>query len=102
MAYHNTLSFAQQLDREDPIKDFREKFFIPQHDNADAIYFTGNSLGLQPKSTIDYINQELEDWAALGVLGHTNARNPWMSYHEQFASPLAKLVGALEEEVVVM
>jgi kynureninase len=102
MIHHNTLSFAQQLDREDPLKGFREKFFIPQHNNADAIYFTGNSLGLQPKSTIDYINQELEDWAALGVLGHTNARNPWMSYHEQFAAPLAKLVGALEEEVVVM
>src|SRR3954454_18365761 len=101
MAYQNTLSFAQQLDREDPLKDFREKFFIPQHNNKDADYFTGNSLGLQPKTTIDYINQELEDWATLGVMGHHSARNPCVSYHEQFAAPVANLIGAKEEEVVV-
>jgi kynureninase len=102
MEFQNTLEFAQHLDATDPLKNFREKFFIPQHNNKDAIYFTGNSLGLQPKSTIDYINTELEDWAALGVMGHHNARNPWVSYHEQFAEPVSKLVGAEAEEVVVM
>ena len=102
MMYQNTIEFARQLDREDPLKHFREQFFIPQHNNADAVYFTGNSLGLQPKNTIDYINQELEDWAALGVMGHMNARNPWVSYHEQFAGPIGRLVGALPHEVVVM
>jgi kynureninase len=102
MDFLNDIEVARQMDREDPLSSFRTKFFIPQHNNKDAVYFTGNSLGLQPKSTIDYINQELEDWAALGVIGHVNARNPWVSYHEQFAAPLAKLVGALPEEVVAM
>jgi kynureninase len=100
--YSDTLDFAKKMDDEDPLKNFRNRFFIPQHNNQDAVYFTGNSLGLQPKSTIDYINQELEDWAALGVMGHMEARNPWVSYHEQFSTPIAKLVGAQHEEVVVM
>lgn len=100
--FENTLEYAQQADEQDPLKHLRQKFFIPQHNNKDAVYFTGNSLGLQPKSTIDYINQELEDWAALGVLGHLNARNPWVSYHEQFAEPISKIVGAQHSEVVVM
>ncbi|HYO22059.1 MAG TPA: hypothetical protein VER36_06610, partial [Flavisolibacter sp.] len=100
--FQNTLDFAKMLDLQDPLKDFRDRFFIPQHNNKDTVYFTGNSLGLQPKSAIDYINQELEDWATLGVMGHTAARNPWVSYHEQFAKPIADLVGAAEEEVVVM
>jgi kynureninase len=99
---HNTVEFARQLDEQDPLKKFRQQFFIPQHNNKDAVYFTGNSLGLQPKATIDYINQELEDWAALGVMGHTAARNPWVSYHEQFAEPVSKIVGATPDEVVVM
>lgn len=102
MEFQNTLEFATQLDEQDPLRSFRDRFFIPQHNNKDSVYFTGNSLGLQPKHTIDYINQELEDWAALGVMGHTNARNPWVSYHEQFAEPLSKIVGAQPEEVVAM
>jgi kynureninase len=102
MNFENTVEFAKIQDLQDPLKHFRSRFFIPQHNNKDAVYFTGNSLGLQPKSTIDFINQELEDWAALGVMGHHSARNPWVSYHEQFAQPISKLVGAKEDEVVVM
>jgi kynureninase len=102
MNFENTLEFAKRLDEKDPLKHFRSKFFIPQHNNKDSVYFTGNSLGLQPKSTIDHINIELEDWAALGVLGHHSGRNPWVSFHENFAKPLSKIVGAKEEEVVAM
>src|SRR5918993_2019077 len=90
--FENSVEFARMQDDADPLKDFRSKFFIPQHNNKDAVYFTGNSLGLQPKTVIDYINQELEDWAALGVEGHFKARNPWVSCHEQFAVPVAKIV----------
>ena len=100
--YKNTIDHARLLDVQDPFKNFRSKFFIPQHNNKNAVYFTGNSLGLQPKSVIDYLKIELEDWAGLGVMGHHNARNPWLSYHEQFAEPVAKIVGALPAEVVVM
>ena len=102
MNFENTRAFAKQLDDQDGLRAFRSKFFIPQHNNKDAVYFTGNSLGLQPKATIDHINIELEDWAALGVMGHQHARNPWVSYHEQFSAPIARIVGAQEHEVVVM
>src|SRR5918993_6021815 len=98
----NSVEFARLQDAGDSLKQFRSKFFIPQHNNKDAVYFTGNSLGLQPKTVIDHINQELEDWAALGVEGHFKAQNPWVSYHEQFAVPVAKIVGAEPGEVVVM
>lgn len=102
MIYKNTLAFAQQLDEQDVLKDFRSKFFIPQHQGKDTVYFTGNSLGLQPKSTAAYIQQELNDWAQFGVEGHFNAKNPWLSYHEQFPKLLSPIVGALEDEIVVM
>lgn len=102
MIYQNTLAFAKNLDEQDEIKDFRTKFFIPQHNGRDTVYLTGNSLGLQPKSTAAYIQQELNDWANLGVEGHFHAKNPWMPYHEIFPTQLSKIVGALEGEVVVM
>ena len=102
MDYQNSIAFANELDEADKLRDYRKLFFIPQHNNKDAVYLNGNSLGLQPKSTIDYINQELEDWAALGVMGHTNARSPWVNYHESFAAPLANITGALPLEVVAM
>ena len=102
MEYKNDLSFAKQLDEEDELKSFRQKFFIPQHNGKDSIYFTGNSLGLQPVTTQSYIQQELDDWAAFGVEGHFQARNPWMPYHEMFPKLLSKIVGCQENEIVVM
>src|SRR6476620_8986202 len=102
MNFKNTLPFAQELDDQDLLKHFRDKFFIPQHNGEDCIYFAGNSLGLQPKSVRDYIQQELDDWARLGVEGHFHALNPWVSYHESFPQKLSKIVGALPHEIVVM
>ena len=100
--YKNTLAYAQFLDSQDPLGSFREKFYIPLMHGKEAIYFTGNSLGLQPKKTQDYVLNELEDWANYGVEGHFHARNPWMPYHEMFTEQLCKLVGALPHEVVAM
>ncbi len=102
MTYENNLSFAQELDEQDELKAYRDQFHIPVIDGKETIYLTGNSLGLQPKSTIDYINTELQDWAKWGVEGHFHAKNPWFAYHEMFAEPIAKIVGAKPEEVVVM
>ncbi len=98
----NTLKYAQQQDQNDRLKEFRSKFFIPQVNGKEAVYFTGNSLGLQPKTTKSYINQELDDWASLGVEGHVHAQNPWVSYHEAFPAILSKIVGCLPGEVVAM
>jgi kynureninase len=102
MSFENNLDFAKQLDEKDELKSFRSKFFIPQHEGKDTVYFTGNSLGLQPKSTPAYIQQELNDWAQFGVEGHFHAKNPWLSYHEIFPKLLAPIVGAMEDELVVM
>ena len=102
MNNQDTLSFAQSLDQQDPLRSFRNTFHIPQLQGKDVIYFTGNSLGLQPKRTAQYIQQELEDWAQLGVEGHFHARNPWMPYHEILTRQLASVVGAKTSEVVAM
>jgi kynureninase len=98
----NTLEYAKQLDEQDSLKHFREQFYIPIINGAECIYFTGNSLGLQPKTTQDYVVNELEDWANFGVEGHFHATNPWFSYHEIFPQQVSKIVGALPQEVVVM
>ncbi len=101
--YQHGLDFAKQQDQLDELSDYRNQFHIPKNNSGDElIYMTGNSLGLQPKSTKDYINQELEDWANLGVEGHTEAKNPWLPYHEFLTDSMANLVGAKPIEVVVM
>ncbi|HPG12737.1 MAG TPA: kynureninase [Chitinophagaceae bacterium] len=102
MSFQNISESAKKLDEQDPLKEFRGKFFIPQHQGKDCIYFTGNSLGLQPRSTSQYVQQELDDWAQMGVEGHFHAKNPWMPYHEIFPKQLSKIVGCKENEVVVM
>lgn len=103
MIYQNTLAYAKQQDTEDKLSHLREQFHIPKDKNGnDWLYFTGNSLGLQPKKTQKYIQQELDDWAKYGVEGHFEAKNPWMSYHELLTESMAKIVGAKPVEVVVM
>ena len=100
--YAFTKDFALEQDKTDSLGSFRKKFLFPQHDGKDVIYFCGNSLGLQPVTTRQYIQQELDDWAKYAVEAHFTAKNPWYSYHEMFAKPLAGLVGALPLEVVAM
>ena len=103
MTYQNSLDYAKQLDQEDPISYLRNEFHIPRDKHGkEWLYFTGNSLGLQPKTTSKYIKQELDDWANFGVEGHFEAKNPWLSYHELLTDKMAKIVGAKPIEVVVM
>jgi kynureninase len=101
--YKLGLDFALEQDQKDELSDYRNQFHIPKDKQGkDLIYMTGNSLGLQPKTTKKYINQELEDWANLGVEGHTEAKNPWLKYHEFLTKSMANIVGAKPIEVVVM
>jgi len=101
--YKNTLEFAKELDQLDPLADFRNQFHIPKNqDGTEQIYLCGNSLGLQPKKTKEYLQEELNDWANLGVEGHTEAKHPWMPYHEFLTEKMAKIVGAKPTEVVMM
>ena len=102
MQFQNTLAFAQKLDAEDNLRNYRDEFYFPKVNGKDVIYFTGNSLGLQPKRTQKYVDEVMNDWKELGVEGHFHAKKPWWDYHERLAKPLAKVVGAKPEEVSVM
>ncbi|MDH5413943.1 MAG: kynureninase, partial [Flavobacteriaceae bacterium] len=103
LTYKTTLSFAKHEDELDRVSVYRDKFHIPKDKNGnELIYLCGNSLGLQPKTTKSYLEQELLDWANLGVDGHTHAKNPWLNYHELLTPKMAKLVGAKPIEIIVM
>lgn len=99
--FENNIDFARQLDEQDPLKNFRDKFYFPTFHEKTVRYFTGNSLGLQPKTVASYIQQELEDWQKYGVEGHFLAKRPWFAYHENLTEKVAKIVGAKPLEVVV-
>lgn len=103
LEYQSGRQFAEKCDAQDPLSHFRDQFFFPKSTGAgETIYLAGNSLGLQPKRTREYIDQELEDWAYLGVEGHFEAKHPWLPYHENVTEMSARLVGAQPQEVVVM
>jgi len=99
----NSLEYAQQCDAQDELSHFRNKFLLPKDgEGNDLIYLSGNSLGLQPTITSEYILKELDDWAKLGVEGHTKAEHPWLPYHEFLSRNMANLIGAKPGEVVMM
>jgi kynureninase len=101
--FQATAEFAAALDANDPLRGLREKFHIPvTADGSDSVYLSGHSLGLQPKKAKEYLDQELQDWARLGVEGHFHARDPWMPYHRLLTEQTSELVGAIPAEVVVM
>ncbi len=102
MNFENSRAYAQQLDKDDPLAQYRSQFYIPKYKGNDSIYFTGNSLGLQPKSTRKYIEEELQAWQDHGVEGHFQGDRPWMYYHKFLKEQLAKVVGANPHEVVSM
>ncbi len=102
MQFINSQEYAQSLDVKDPLNSFRNKFYIPKHKGKEALYFTGNSLGLQPKETAKLINEELDLWKQRGVEGHFEGERPWFHYHKFAKESLAKIVGAKPEEVVPM
>ena len=94
MLFENSILFARDLDTRDPLKNFREQFYFPMISGKEVIYFNGNSLGLQPKNTQNYILKELEDWATFGVEGHFHARMPWFTYQDFLTGQIAELLGA--------
>ncbi len=102
MNFSNHLNFAQELDKNDVLAAFRDEFFIPEINGKPCFYFTGNSLGLQPKAAEVALKTELQDWKNLGVEGHFHGTNPWFHYHKFLTQQTASVVGALPEEVVVM
>ncbi|GAA0731703.1 kynureninase [Aquimarina litoralis] len=102
MQFENSREFAKKLDQKDPLKSYRDRFLFPKVNNKQVIYFTGNSLGLQPRNTKKYVDEVMKDWAELAVEGHFYADKPWWDYHERMAKPLSKIVGAKPSEITVM
>ncbi|HSB92700.1 MAG TPA: hypothetical protein VLC28_06260, partial [Flavitalea sp.] len=97
-----TIDYALHQDKEDPLQHYRNQFRIPVRDGREAIYFLGNSLGLQPLSTELHIRKVLDQWAMYGVEGFFEGNSPWYFIHDRLASPMAKIVGALTTEIVIM
>jgi len=102
MKFDDSHKFARQLDRQDPLRSYRSAFKIPKVKGKPSIYFTGNSLGLQPQRASQDLKQELDDWATLGVEGHFHAKRPWLHYHRYTKKALARLTGSKPSEVVAM
>ena len=101
--FRTNADFAREMDARDPLAKYRERFHIPKGpDGRDCVYLCGHSLGLQPKTVREYVGQELEDWARLGVEAHFRGKHPWMPYHRLLTEEMARLVGAKAVEVVVM
>jgi kynureninase len=119
-SFEPTLEYAQRKDREDELYGFRSRFYFPRHlsqgdepgissgsadprrTQQDVIYFCGNSLGLQPRTAGEAIQQELKDWQEMAIEGYWKAKTPWMTYPQTFRPALSRIVGCQEEEVTVM
>ena len=99
----DSLESAKKLDLQDELKSFRSEFIFPKNENGeDQLYFAGHSLGLMPKKAREFINQELDSWGQYAVEGHFKGEHPWLHYHENITASFARLVGALNSEVVAM
>jgi kynureninase len=103
MDFFTDEQFALQLDADDPLRHFRQKFHLPLgKDGKPLIYFAGNSLGLMPKAARAIVEEELDNWAKLGVDAHHATGTPWYTYHEALREPTTRLVGAKPLEVICM
>ncbi len=102
MPFESSLAFAKEQDAADPLRVFRDRFHFPSLGTPELVYFTGHSLGLQPKTVKAAVELELDEWAKYGVEGHFHSTNPWYSYHERLTPTMAGIVGAKESEVVCM
>lgn len=100
--YEFTESFASKMDQEDPLRRFRDRFHFPIVADQEALYFCGNSLGLQPKSVKEYVHRELDNWANLAVDGHFQGEDAWFFIRQKSKPALAEILGAHEHEVVAM
>ncbi|MGI6129046.1 MAG: kynureninase [bacterium] len=90
-------NYARQLDTEEELADFRERFYIP----PGTIYMDGNSLGLLSRDAEDSLYKILTEWKELGIDGWTKGIPPWFSLSEELSYDLALLVGAESKEVII-
>jgi kynureninase len=100
--FEGNKAFALEMDSKDELRNFRDQYHIPQKEGKDAIYFCGNSLGLQPKEAAGLVENEMNRWRDLGVEGHFKGEWPWTQYHKAVVHAAMDIVGAKEEEIIHM
>ena len=100
--FEGNKTFALEMDSKDELRNFRDQYHIPKKEGKDAIYFCGNSLGLQPKEAAGLVENEMNRWRDLGVEGHFKGEWPWTQYHKAVVHPAMDIVGAKEEEIIHM
>jgi kynureninase len=94
---------ALDHDAADILGAYRRQFELPRSSSGQPLlYLCGHSLGLAPRAALDYVSEELADWAQLGVSGHHTANRPWIDYAQNFTKGLQHVTGALASEVVAM
>jgi kynureninase len=80
--------------------------FQPQNEDESGsehcVYLTGNSLGLQAKKSHQYVEEEMDKWKRIGVMGHLSGDRPWLTIDEEATKLMATVVGALPTEVALM
>ena len=88
--------YAQELDSQDPLAEYRNRFYI---DDPDLLYLDGNSLGRLPQATIPHLMDVVENqWGKNLIRGWNQG---WFEKPIQLGSKLAKLIGAEPDEVLV-
>lgn len=102
LRFEGSRVFATKMDEKDELRDYRNQFFIPRKEDKEAIYFCGNSLGLQPKEAGQLVENEMNRWRDLGVEGHFKGEWPWTQFHKSVVHAAMDIVGAREEEVIHM
>ncbi len=102
MRFENTPEFAREWDQSDPLSGYKDAFYFPEKNGRKVAYFTGNSLGLQPKQSAEYVTEVMEAWKTRAVEGHFEGDRPWWDYHERLAGPMSRIIGAKPEEVSIM
>ena len=100
--FEGNKAFALDMDSKDELRNFRDQYHIPKKEGKDAIYFCGNSLGLQPKEAAGLVENEMNRWRDLGVEGHFKGEWPWTQYHKAVVHAAMDIVGAKEEEIIHM
>ncbi len=89
-------SYAVQLDKQDQLIDFRERFVIS---DPDLIYLDGNSLGRLPKDTVPHLQDLIEEQWGKGLIKGWN--ESWFEMPTRLGARIAQLIGAQPDEVVV-
>ena len=93
----DSAEFAAKLDEVDPLREFRSRFAVPQHEGEDGVYLCGNSLGLMPHKTREVIQGQLDKWCRGGVKGHFEEPLPWARCEEALPALMAEVVGCSPE-----